>query len=90
MILSISCFPLNRYHSIKSSAAFTHGAFLLVTFPIAVLLPKIAVTLAIATRVPATFQHLCNPPAGTYQSWGYFDSSFFLAHILFTQLLIAH
>ena len=90
--LLFSCFPLNRHYSIKSTTSFTYRALLLVAFPIAVLLPKIAITLTISTLVPATFQHLRYTPAGTYQSWGNFYCSFFLTHIqstiLFSNIVI--
>lgn len=90
--LLFSCFPLNCHHRIKFATSFANTAFLLIPFPIYVLLPKIAVTLTIATRVPTAFQHLCHTPAWTHQSWGNFYCSSFLAHIqstiLFSNIVI--
>ena len=86
MILSASCFPLNRYHCIKPAATFTHGASLLVAFTIAVLLPVIAVALAIAAHVATAQKALSHAPSWTHQPWGNFYCSFFLAHIQSTIL----
>lgn len=84
MILSISCFPLNRYHSIKPSAAFTNRASLLVAFTIAVFLPVIAVALAIGAHVATAQKTLFHTPSWTHQGGGYFYYSFFLAHIFYS------
>lgn len=92
MILSASCFPLNRYHCIKPAATFTHGASLLVAFTIAVFLPVIAVALAIAAHVATAQKALSHAPSWAHQPWGNFYCSFFLAHIqstiLFSNIII--
>ena len=92
MILSVPCFPLNRYHSIKPSAASTHGTSLLVAFTIAVFLPVVSVALAIAAHVATAQKTLFHTPSWAHQSGGDFDSSFFLAHIqstiLFSDIVI--
>ena len=84
MILSVSCFPLNRYHCIKPSAAFTHGAPLLVALTIAVFLPVVAVALTIGAHVPTTQKVLSHAPSWTHQAGDYFYYSFFLAHIFYS------
>ena len=83
MILSVSCFPLNRYHSIKPSATFTNRTPMLVAFTIAVFLPVVAVALAIGAHVATAQKTLFHAPSWAHQPGGDFDSSFFLAHIVY-------
>ena len=81
MILSASCFPLNRYHCIKPAATFTHGASLLVAFTIAVFLPVVSVALAIGAHVPTTQKALSHAPSRAQQPWSNLNDSSFLAHL---------
>ena len=86
------CFPLDGYHGVEPAAALAYRALLLIAFLPLVLLPVVSVALTVWATMPSAFEALSHSSSWTHQPRGYFDGSFFLAHIqstiLFSNIVI--
>ena len=76
-LFTFSGFPFDVYYRVDFGASVAYGARFFYTFPVIVYAPKVAVALAITTRMALAYKMFgCHTSPG----WGYFHCSTNFAH----------